>query len=265
MKNLYHTIADRLGQTLGSSMPWLFIFGAVAVGLLGEGASKWVDTWQSGDSTATAVYTILLGTLILLLAIILFNVPHWFRLIFSPLRYTKITEEEQVPHQRGVITLVSLGAYVPARNALEYHSWAGVPGSKPKLTHCWLLAGPGEGEQSSHNNANSLAEEYNAKGIIAEVWPLEDSDNVEETYQAVKIIYEVAQKKYKLSKKEIIADYTGGTKSMTAGMVLAALEQGACLQYMKPNKYEADGRASRPAGSKPRMVQVNFVTVDEVS
>jgi hypothetical protein len=156
---------------------------------------------------------------------------------------------------------VSLGDYVPAQNALDYHSWAGVPGRKPVLTHCWLLAGPGEGEKSSQSNAERLAETCKVKGIVAEIWPLEDADNVEETYRAVKIIYEIAQNKYKLAKDDIIADYTGGTKSMTTGMVLAALEQDARLQYMKPNQYEMDGRADRAAGSRPRMVQVDFVSV----
>lgn len=264
MKKLYHTIIDRLGRALGSPTPWLFLFGAVAVGLLGEGASKWVDAWRSGKSVETAAYTTLLGISILLLTIMLFNVPRWLRLILASPRQTSIKVEAHVPHQRGLIAMVSLGKYVPARNALEYHSWAGVPGSKPTLVHCWLLAGPGEGEYSSQSNADRLAEEYKAKGIEVEVWPLADADNIEEAYYAVKIVYEVAQNKCKLSKEEIIADYTGGTKSMTAGMVLATLEQGGRLQYMKPNKYEADGRADRAAGSSPRMVQVDFIAVEEV-
>jgi hypothetical protein len=178
-------------------------------------------------------------------------------------RQTAIAIKENVPRKRGLIILVSFGKFVPAGNALEYHSWAGVPGSKPVLTHCWLLAGPGEGEYSSRGNAERLAEEYNAKGIKAEVWPLADADDIEEAYRAVKIIYQMAQDKYKLTKEDIIADYTGGTKSMTAGMVLAALEQEGSLQFMKPNKYQADGRADRAAGSSPRMVQVKSVLVGE--
>lgn len=264
MKNLYHTLINRLSRALGSPTPWLFLFGAVAVGLLGEGASKWVDAWQTGESIQTAVYTLLLGFVILLLTLVLFNVPGWLRAIFSPPRETSITVVEQVPHHRGLIALVSFGHYVSAENALEHHSWAGVPGSKPTLSHCWLLAGPGEGEQSSRSNADRLADAYHAKGITAEVWPLVDADNIEEVFRAVKIIYEVAQNKYQLSLDDIIVDYTGGTKSMTAGMVLAALEKGGRLQYMKPNQYNPDGSAIRAAGSSPRMVQVNFVSVDEV-
>lgn len=265
MKTMYRTTINRLGQALGLPTPWLFLFGAVAVGLLGEGVSKWVDAWQSDTSVETAVYTTLLGVLILLLTIVLFNVPRWLRLTFSPPRQTSISVEEQVPRQRALIALVSLGSYVPAQNALEYHSWAGVPGTESTLTHCWLLAGPGAGEQSSQSNAERLAEACNAKGITTDIWSLEDADNAEEVYRAVKTIYQITQNKYKLSTEEIIADYTGGTKSMTAGMVLAALEQTGRMQYMKPNKYETDGRADRAAGSSPRMVQVNFVIVDEVA
>jgi hypothetical protein len=261
---MYRTIIGRLGQTLGSPTPWLFLLGAIAVGLLGEGASKVVDAWRTGTSTETALYTLLSGILVLLGTIVLFNVPLWLRLTLSQPRQASIAVEEHVPHQRALIALVSLGSYVPAENALDYHSWAGVPGSKPTLTHCWLLAGPGEGEQSSQRNAGRLAEVYAAKGITTEIWPLNDADDTEEVYRAVKLIYQLAQSKYKLPREEIIADYTGGTKSMTAGMVLAVIEQGGQLQYMKPNKYEVDGRADRAAGSRPQLVLVNFVTVDEV-
>lgn len=261
---MYRTIISRLGQTLGSPTPWLFLLGAVAVGLLGEGASKAVDAWVAGISVKTSLLTLLLGALVLLVTIVLFNVPIWLRSTLAQPRKTSIAIEEHVPHQRGLIALVSLGSYVPAENALAYHSWAGVPGSQSTLTHCWLLAGPGEGEQSSRKNADRLAEMYAAKGITIEVWPLRDADDPEEIYRAVKLIYQIAQSKYKLPKEEIIADYTGGTKSMTAGMVLAAIEHGGQMQHMKPNNYELDGRADRAAGSRPQLVQVNFVKVDEV-
>ncbi len=158
MKKFYYTGINRLGAALGSPTPWLFLFGAVAVGLLGEGASKWVDAWRAAKSVETAVYTMALGFIILLLTIVLFNIPSWFRSTFSPSKQTTIIENEKVPHKRGLIALVSLGAYIPAQNALDYHSWDGVPGSKPTLTHCWLIAGPGIGEQSSLNNADRLAE-----------------------------------------------------------------------------------------------------------
>ena len=264
MQNMYHPLVNRLSRALGSPTPWVFLFGAIAAGLLGEGASKWVDAWLADESVITAVYTLLLGFLILLLIVVLFNVPDWLRTTFFSDRQATVTVTEHVPHYRALIALVSQGPYVPAQNALEYHSWSGIPGQKPTLTHCWLLAGPGTGELSSQSNADKLAETFHVQGVEVEVWPLEDADNIEEVFRAVKTIYEVARNKVNLSPDDIILDYTGGTKSMTAGLILAALEQGSRLQYMKPNRYETDGRADRAAGSNPRLVQVNFVSVAEV-
>jgi len=261
MKRLYDTFITRLGRTLGSPTPWLFLLGALAVGLLGEGASKWVDAWRAGESAETAIYTLILGLVILLATVTLFNIPRWLQNLLSPPRRATISVAEHVPHHRGVIALVSVGKYVPAENALEYHAWTAASGNRPVLTHCWLLAGPGVGEGSSLDNAERLAESFRSRGVSVEVWPLADADDVQAAYLAVKTIYQVALNKYKLPQEMIIADYTGGTKSMTAGLLLAALEQEGRLQYMKPNRYEADGRADRAAGSSPRLVKVDFVSV----
>ena len=72
-----------------------------------------------------------------------------------------------------------------------------------------------------------------------------------------------ARLKYDLQPEEIIADYTGGTKSLTAGMVLGALSTGIKLQYLKPNEYLPDGRTDRKAGSSPRQVNINFANVQK--
>ena len=265
MKRLYHTFITRLGRTLGSPTPWLFLLGALAVGLLGEGASKGVDAWRTGEPVDTAVYTIALGAILLLVAVALFNVPAWLRSILASPHRTIIHVDEQVPYHRGLIALVSLGNYIAAENAMNHHGWVGMPGRQPVLTHCWLFAGPGEGENSSLHNAETLAETFRAKGVTVEIWALADADDVQEAYRAVKTIYEVAKNRYKLPQEAIIADYTGGTKSMTTGLTLAALERGGRLQYMKPNRYEADGRAERAAGSSPRLVRVDFVSVVEAA
>jgi hypothetical protein len=77
-------------------------------------------------------------------------------------------------------------------------------------------------------------------------------------------VFELVQQIYKeaealgIPRSEIIADYTGGTKSMTAGLILACTEQDRDLQYMKPRRYTTDGRADPAAGSDPISVDTNF-------
>lgn len=57
---------------------------------------------------------------------------------------------------------------------------------------------------------------------------------------------------------DIIADYSGGTKSMTSGMVLACALPERKLQVLKPRKYDKDGTADRKAGSDPRYIDISF-------
>jgi CRISPR-associated protein (Cas_Cas02710) len=74
----------------------------------------------------------------------------------------------------------------------------------------------------------------------------------------VEEIYAEAKDKFNLTEEGIIADYTGGTKSMTSGMVLACTSPNRALQFMKPQQYTEDGRADVQAGSVPVAVDIRF-------
>jgi len=260
---LYYTAINRLKQTLGSPTPWLFTLGVVALGLLVEGISKWIDAAVDEQALSPAVITIGIGILLLFLTIILFSTPQKLRHLFSQSSQPNIAFSENVPKRKGVIALVSKGIYPPAGHTLSYHGWA-EGGLKPVLTHCWLLYGSEEdGELSSKANAEQLEKEFSAKNISVEIWPLADPHDIKEVFHAVQTIYQIAENKYHLLPDQIIADYTGGTKSMTVGMILAALEKDADLQYLEPRKTDSDGRADRSLGGIPRMVSVNFVDVQE--
>jgi hypothetical protein len=262
-------ITRNLGSIFGSPRPWLFLVGGVlAAGLLVEGASKLVDAYVNEQPWQAGAWTLGAGLLLLIVALSFINLPRFVAainkaLFYPDLSHTTVAVEEQVPRRKGLVVLVSLGDYTAAASALDYHAWNLVPGSQPVLTHCWLITGPGEGDNSSQANAERIKRELEARGITAEIWPLTDADDVQETFQKVKTIFQVAATKYKLAKEEMIVDYTGGTKSMTGGMILAAIAEGIDLQYMKPNLYLDDGRADRAADSRPRFVTIDFVKVAE--
>lgn len=61
-----------------------------------------------------------------------------------------------------------------------------------------------------------------------------------------------------LGPEDVIADYTGGTKTMTAGMILACARPDRKLEFMKPRHYRPDGTAAREEGSEPREVNIAF-------
>jgi hypothetical protein len=87
---------------------------------------------------------------------------------------------------------------------------------------------------------------------------VEDADNPESVHRLVDEIYKEATEKNSLTEEEVIADYTGGTKSMTSGMVLACTSPRRPLQFMKPRRYTEDGRADTQAGADPKAIDIRF-------
>jgi CRISPR-associated protein (Cas_Cas02710) len=86
----------------------------------------------------------------------------------------------------------------------------------------------------------------------------EDADNPEAVHRLVDAIYIEAVNVYGLKEEEVVADYTGGTKSMTSGMVLACASPRRLLHFMKLRKYEEDGRAVAQGGSDPVAIDIRF-------
>jgi hypothetical protein len=92
----------------------------------------------------------------------------------------------------------------------------------------------------------------------------EDADNPEAVHSLVDQIYVEAAGTFGLAEGEVVADYTGGTKSMTSGMVLACTSPSRPLQFMKPRQYTDDGRAEPQAGSDPVAIDIRFELVPQV-
>ena len=68
-----------------------------------------------------------------------------------------------------------------------------------------------------------------------------DDLDVEATFLAVSTIFERESVEEGLSPDRLIADITGGTKTMSAGMLLAALTTGAGLEYVE-SKRDSQGQ-----------------------
>ncbi len=87
---------------------------------------------------------------------------------------------------------------------------------------------------------------------------LDDEHNPEMAFHLVQAIYHEASA-HGLAEHDIVADYTGGTKSMTAGMVLAcSVSEDRNAQYMKPRQVEPTGVATPAAGAVPILVDLRF-------
>lgn len=177
-----------------------------------------------------------------------------------PISRPIVTMDSPVRRRKGLIVAVSSGPpAIPAEAAIDYHAALENGVTRPDtLSHCWLLVGPGEGPISSPANANRLLALLLARGVIAKRQELPDADEIENVFASMQRIVHEARAHFGLTQDSIIADYTGGTKSMTAGIVLGALAAGIDVQYMKPNAYLPDGRADKAVGSSPRQVDITF-------
>jgi hypothetical protein len=82
--------------------------------------------------------------------------------------------------------------------------------------------------------------------------------DIGEAKTEVEIVRRKCLLKYK-SEKEIICDFTGLTKHMSAGMIFACAPKEARLQYMLPKRFLPDGRADFTAGpSDPIEVEIAY-------
>ncbi|HNP69881.1 MAG TPA: hypothetical protein PLO33_14610 [Kouleothrix sp.] len=128
------------------------------------------------------------------------------------------------PAARGLVVLISprrpterledMASY----QALLYHR---------QLTHCWLIATSGEG--GSLATAHELARYFS--GVQSAIWQVLDPIHADETFALVERIFTIDLPDAGLTASDVLADITGGTKPMTAGMVLACGHQRA-MQYM---------------------------------
>jgi hypothetical protein len=124
----------------------------------------------------------------------------------------------------------------PAERAILHH-WNG--GCDPHVKHCWLVC-----TQQSQNAAKELEKKLIDKGVSQEfeLYYGEDykMDDIKNPGQKLSLcipddaiddpiyiqhlidcIYADAFSRYSLEESDIIADFTGGTKTMSAGIILA--------------------------------------------
>ena len=237
--------------------PLIFLLGIYIVGIttgsLAEALKAVAKPWLLS----------LAGTIVLLLLVILIDPEHSFlRWIRRNIRATPESEPEQKPARYpGLIVCASVGMGISsAETAIRYH-WKGVNNefSEPLLKYCWIITGGEDSKKEAQNLMSKLISDDFPSYIFRPMIELsaEDADNPEAVYNAINKIYDEILD-IDLSESDIIADYTGGTKSMTSGMILACALPGRKLQFMKPKEYDSDGRANRSAGSVPVLVDINF-------
>ena len=171
-----------------------------------------------------------------------------------------------------IASIVPPGVKSAAQAAIEHHWNEG----KGNLQHCWIICGGSK----SLEHARSIVNQMQGQVELVKSNPMEfkltdphdsqrqlrislrnlepaKADDPNETFKLVNQIYEEAATEA-IEASNLIADYTGGTKSMTAGIVLACANPERRLEFMKPDGYTEDGRADLSKDAIATDVQINF-------
>jgi hypothetical protein len=162
-----------------------------------------------------------------------------------------VPQELQPPQFPGLIILVGPGrrGEDPLQGsggpAIEYHLGKQEEGEPPSLC-LWMIA-----SEEGIPVAENLRSQYQDRCKKIEIVPIGRAFDIRETYRAVREIYLQKAKDKGLSPDQVIADFTGGTKMMSAGMVLACGDRWP-MQYM-----------SGMPGAQPLPILVRFQPEDE--
>lgn len=202
------------------------IVSALLLPLFTELASSWLQTTLGRTpSQLLQLLAIVVSSMVTL------GVLYW---ALGKQRPLELVPEEARPERfAGLIVLVGMGQQAGSRKtlshdlAIAYHLDQETAGGEP-LRVCWLIATGGE--RGSVTVAMEVRDKYRHRCTL-HIRTLRDAFDVEEAYQVVHDIYTHEATEQGLTPEQIIADFTGGTKPMTAGMVLACRERWP-MQYM---------------------------------
>lgn len=200
-----------------------------------------------GDKLRWQLVIIFVCILIVFFAIWLFNIPQFFKKVLSQPEPRTVKLQEQFP---GLITSASKfnpnsNRPTPAEVAIRHHLK-----KKGSLKHCWIIC-----TNDSIDGAKDLINKLVAENLVSQDvfhWgPDYSMDNfinynnklsllVDDKYaddpnyirELIDAIYSHAPLYYNLDESEIITDYTGATKSFTAGIILACANPKRRLQYI---------------------------------
>jgi hypothetical protein len=139
-------------------------------------------------------------------------------------------------------------SYVYALSAVDYHVQT--------LRYLWLI-------HSSDETSMQGAEKIEAYAVLkspgARIFkrPIRDLFSVEEAKRTIELIRKEATR-FGISSADFISDFTGMSKPVSAGVVLACIRPEYRLQYMEPRGFLADGRPDPKAGARPVEIDVNY-------
>lgn len=229
----------RVLLTMGSGeSPWLivaFVLGVVAIGIASNFVFS-VVAFPATISLGSGVRVVLCVAVLVLCAYAAYRYD--LKVAWDRARLTPTIKENAAPISPGMIWLLSLGRPDLPCFAIRYHY---ATESAARLRHCWVLITP---DVKAANAFDLLKTRIDELGYDVQLHPVElASDTANVTYQAIESIYtDLARKpEIDLAPRDIVSDMTGGTKQLTAGMVMACLLHEWPLEYIVSERDKATG------------------------
>ena len=142
-------------------------------------------------------------------------------------------------------------SYQDLRNHLLFTNWGpffvALEHHREKLEFCWVIVTEEEDANEALKKENReltalarrLVQRVARRGNDTKVKTvmIDDPNHVQYITPRIKAIYDQASNpSVNLNEDQIIADFTGGTKAMTAAMILATIIEQRKLQYLVQNK-----------------------------
>ena len=159
-----------------------------------------------------------------------------------------VDESRLSPPHAGLIWLLGPGPLDHLLFALEHH-WQG-----GGATHCWLVM---QNVEPVREAFNRLSRQLLERGAVTRLHPIYIQQlDVQAAYQAVRTVFEREAAEEGLQPDQVIADITGGTKPLTAGMVLAAITCGGALEYVESDR--DDGGRPIPGSLRVVLADTTF-------
>ena len=212
-------------MTLSETSWFGFVFSAFLIGAIVN------LTTGILQEVAGVVWTTVFLVLILLITLIFVNI-YTRRLRQRLSRGPRIIgDRPSPPKQLGLIVMMTPAP--TARAALDYHL--------ERLKHLWLIVTPEMAVAGS-----SLQSYAESKGVECHPLKLDDEYDAQACYYLVRDVFERDAPRYGLAGADIAADMTGGTKPMTAAMVLACSDLGLGTLEHVPTRFLAGTEPTAP-------------------
>jgi hypothetical protein len=147
-----------------------------------------------------------------------------------PRVHVRYNETQLAPRRKGLVWLLSDSPNVELPMLALNHHGRTADGAAGPLTHVWVIQTPEVVESERLGVLTTHAHEHGLPNLAFHACDI-DSGSLEHTHQKVLEIFRTKIAAHGLQPGEVVADITGGTKTMSAGMVLACLIEGYPLAY----------------------------------